>query len=115
MTRDRLSLVGWPGKLLIFLLGLGMLALLTTCVACSSLTTARTGPQDSPATSVGANPTLPEPQKPRLIPTVRIAEAAAWPAGATPVPGGGLQVKSFAAGLEHPRWVYVLPNGDVLV
>lgn len=115
MARDRLSLVGWPGKLMIFLLGLGALLLLTTCVACSSFTAARTGPQDSPATSVGANPTLPAPEKPKLIPTVRIAEARAWPAGATPVPGGGLQVKSFAAGLDHPRWVYVLPNGDVLV
>jgi glucose/arabinose dehydrogenase len=115
MKRDRLSLVGWPGKLMICLLGAGALVLLTTCVACSSLTAARTGPQDSPVSSVGASPTFPAPEKPKLIPTVRIAEARAWPAGATPVPGGGLKVQAFATGLEHPRWLYVLPNGDVLV
>ncbi len=115
MTRNRLPLVGWPGKVMIVLLGLGVLFLLTTCVACSSLTAARSGPQDSPVTSVGASPTLPAPQKPKLIPTVRIAEASAWPTGATPMAGGGLEVKAFATGFDHPRWLYVLPNGDVLV
>ena len=63
---------------------------------------------------VGPNPTLPPPTK-TLIPTVHIAPAAGWPAGATPVAAAGTEVSAFATGLDHPRWVYVLPNGDVLV
>ena len=62
----------------------------------------------------GATPTLPQPVK-RLIPTVNIAPAKGWPSGAKPTAMAGLTVTPFAAGLEHPRWVYVLPNGDVLV
>jgi glucose/arabinose dehydrogenase len=46
---------------------------------------------------------------------VKIAEAKGWPAGAKPTPGDGLVVTEFAAGLSHPRWLYVLPNGDVLI
>jgi glucose/arabinose dehydrogenase len=62
----------------------------------------------------GPNPTLPEPNK-TLIPTVNIAIAASWPKGRTPTAAEGLSVNAFAAGLAHPRWLYVLPNGDVLV
>ena len=62
----------------------------------------------------GANPTLPQPVK-RLIPTVNIAPAKGWPQGAMPIAMAGLTVIPFATGLDHPRWVYVLPNGDVLV
>ena len=63
---------------------------------------------------VGANPTLPPPSK-SLIPTVHIAPAKGWPDGVKPVPAAGTSVTAFAAGLDHPRWIYVLPNGDVLV
>jgi glucose/arabinose dehydrogenase len=63
---------------------------------------------------VGAEPRLPPPN-PTPIPTVKIAEAVGWPAGVTPTAGPGLQVRAFATGLEHPRWLEVLPNGDVLV
>jgi glucose/arabinose dehydrogenase len=62
----------------------------------------------------GPNPALPAPEK-KLIPTVNIAEAKGWPAGATPVAAPGLGVKAFATGLDHPRWLLTLPNGDVLV
>ena len=62
----------------------------------------------------GATPTLPEPVK-RLIPTVNIAPAKGWPAGGMPTPMAGMMVTPFATGLDHPRWVYALPNGDVLV
>jgi glucose/arabinose dehydrogenase len=62
----------------------------------------------------GPNPTLPEPNS-TLIPTVKIAPAKGWPAGATPKAAPGTRVSAFATGLQHPRWVYVLPNGDVLV
>jgi glucose/arabinose dehydrogenase len=84
-------------------------------VACSSFTAAKSGPEASPASTVGPQPDLPRPEKPGLIPTVRIAAATGWPAGARPVAGGGLSVNAFATGLDHARWLYVLPNGDVLV
>ena len=50
-----------------------------------------------------------------LIPTVNIAKAVGWPAGATPIATAGTRVQAFAADLDHPRWLLVLPNGDVLV
>ena len=62
----------------------------------------------------GAHPTLPSPH-PTLIPTVRVARAVSWPAGTRPIAAPGLAVKAFARGLDHPRWLYTLPNGDVLV
>ncbi|MGN6111884.1 MAG: PQQ-dependent sugar dehydrogenase, partial [Luteimonas sp.] len=62
----------------------------------------------------GPAPVLPPPKR-TLIPTVKIAKAVGWPAGVTPTPAAGLQVTAFATGLDHPRWVHVLPNGDVLV
>ena len=64
--------------------------------------------------TTGPNPTLPEPVE-TLIPTVKIAPAKGWPAGVTPKAAPGRRVTTFATGLQHPRWVYVLPNGDVLV
>lgn len=68
----------------------------------------------SPSSGVGPNPPLPEPRK-SWLPTVRIAPAQGWREGASPVPANGLAVTAFASGLDHPRWVVVLPNGDVLV
>ena len=64
--------------------------------------------------TVGPNPTLATPTK-TLIPTVHIAPARGWPAGTTPKAMAGTHVTAFATGLAHPRWVHVLPNGDVLV
>jgi len=63
---------------------------------------------------VGPHPQLPPPN-PSLIPTFNIAPAAGWPANGKPVAAAGLAVNAFAQGLDHPRWLYVLPNGDVLV
>lgn len=63
---------------------------------------------------IGTHPQLPPPN-PTLIPTFNIAQAVGWPANAKPVAASGLTVNAFAAGLDHPRWLYVLPNGDVLV
>jgi glucose/arabinose dehydrogenase len=62
----------------------------------------------------GTHPALPA-ASPALIPTVNIAPARGWPEGAMPTPAPGLQVQAFARGLDHPRWLLVLPNGDVLV
>jgi glucose/arabinose dehydrogenase len=50
-----------------------------------------------------------------LIPTVHVVTASSWPAGTVPTAAPGLRVTPFAAGLDHPRWLYTLPNGDVLV
>jgi len=62
----------------------------------------------------GASPKLPPPRQ-GLIPTINIAPARGWAEGALPRPGGGLRVAAFAEGLDHPRQLIVLPNGDVLV
>ncbi|HEY0333669.1 MAG TPA: sorbosone dehydrogenase family protein [Stenotrophomonas sp.] len=62
----------------------------------------------------GPDPQLPEPVK-RMIPTVKVAPAKGWIDGAMPVPAPDLRVGAFARDLDHPRWLYVLPNGDVLV
>ncbi|WP_408903698.1 PQQ-dependent sugar dehydrogenase [Paeniroseomonas aquatica] len=66
------------------------------------------------AAGTGPNPQLPPPRS-SWIPTVNIAPAVGWPEGARPTPAAGMQVTAFARGLDHPRWLYVLPNGDVLV
>ena len=63
---------------------------------------------------MGRSPTLPAPTA-ALIPTVHIAPAQGWPAGTQPTPMQGLRVTALATGLDHPRWLLVLPNGDVLV
>ncbi len=63
---------------------------------------------------IGPRPTLPRPA-PTLIPTVNIAPAIGWPTGTTPTAAAGVKVSAFAGGFDHPRWLYVLPNGDVLV
>ncbi|MCE9660713.1 MAG: sorbosone dehydrogenase family protein [Burkholderiales bacterium] len=66
------------------------------------------------AAGMGPSPRLPPPNK-TLLPTVNIAPAQGWSSGARPVPGNGVSVSAYAVGLDHPRWLYVLPNGDVLV
>jgi glucose/arabinose dehydrogenase len=64
--------------------------------------------------TLGSNPRLPEPPR-TLIPTVNIAPAKGWPEGVTPKAAAGTRVALYAKDLQHPRWLYVLPNGDVLV
>ncbi len=66
------------------------------------------------AAGFGPDPQLPAPRQ-GLLPTVNIAPASSWPEGATPVAAAGLRVQAFATGLDHPRWLYRLPNGDILV
>ncbi|MCI0995152.1 PQQ-dependent sugar dehydrogenase [Pseudomonas corrugata] len=90
-----------PPHLLIVALAAGL-------VACGESSTLQV------SDGTGPSPKLPEPNK-TLVPTVNIAEAVGWPQGAKPTAAEGLQVGAFAEGLDHPRWLYVLPNGDVLV
>jgi glucose/arabinose dehydrogenase len=63
---------------------------------------------------IGPRPQLPPPEQ-ALIPAVKVAKATGWPTGLTPTPAPGLKVNALATGLQHPRSLYVLPNGDVLV
>jgi glucose/arabinose dehydrogenase len=62
----------------------------------------------------GPNPRLASPE-PSLVPTVNVAKAVGWAEGQKPVAAKGLAVNAFAKDLDHPRWIYVLPNNDVLV
>ncbi len=73
------------------------------------------GPPPPPDQGYGANPTLPGPQPQEGVPTVNIAPTTPWPDNAAPVAPEGFAVTRYAEGLEHPRWLYLLPNGDVLV
>ena len=66
------------------------------------------------ADGTGPHPMLPRPSK-TLIPTIDVVTAKGWLAGETPLAADGLAVKAFATHLNHPRWLHVLPNGDVLV
>jgi glucose/arabinose dehydrogenase len=66
------------------------------------------------AQAVGAAPSIP-PAKPQgALPTLKMPTARGWSPGQAPTPAPGLAVNAFAAGLRHPRWLYVMPNGDVL-
>ena len=84
-------------------------------ISAVSLTTLACGTTGLPvASGFGAHPVLPQPMR-TLIPTIKVAKAVGWPAGTVPVGAVGTTVNAFATGLAHPRFVYVLPNGDVLV
>ncbi len=87
------------------LASLGLACVLTGCGETATLPV---------AAGMGPSPRLPPPNR-TLLPTVNIAPAQGWSAGARPVPGNGVSVSAYAVGLDHPRWLYVLPNGDVLV
>ncbi|NBT31328.1 MAG: sorbosone dehydrogenase family protein, partial [Rhodobacteraceae bacterium] len=65
------------------------------------------------APAVGDAPEVPK-AVPQGIPTLKMPTAKGWIDGHTPVAAAGLKVNAFAAGLKHPRWIHVLPNGDVL-
>ena len=72
------------------------------------------GPDLPSQAGFGEKPTLPAPAK-GVLPTVNFAKALGWPTGAAPTAAPGLQVAAYAQGLSHPRWLYRLPNGDILV
>jgi glucose/arabinose dehydrogenase len=97
-SRDALTGLTGPAALL-------AAAALSACASAAKLpVSAGTGP----------NPTLPPPSR-SLIPMVKVASARGWPPGGKPVAAEGTSVAAFARDLSHPRWLYVLPNGDVLV
>ena len=67
-----------------------------------------------PKRQYGPNPYLPDPHQ-YLLPPMSVPEAMGWAAGQVPSVPAGLQIQAMATGLAHPRMVYALPNGDVLV
>jgi glucose/arabinose dehydrogenase len=87
-----------------------------TVALVASLVLALSGCAQRPGAVVetGPQPVLPAPAK-QWIPKVNIAPAVGWPQDAMPTPAAGLAVAPFGKDLDHPRWLYVLPNGDVLV
>ena len=91
------------------LLAIGIGALALPLAACNEPSTPAAAEQ-----TFGPSPSLPAPAH-SWIPTVNIATATVWPAGGKPAAANGMAVNAFATGLDHPRTVYVLPNGDVLV
>ncbi|WP_174278573.1 PQQ-dependent sugar dehydrogenase [Sphingomonas bacterium] len=62
----------------------------------------------------GSHPRITDPRE-QILPTVKVADVVGWAKGQTPVAAAGLRVQPFATGLDHPRWLLTLPNGDVLV
>lgn len=65
--------------------------------------------------AVGSNPVIPAARPQGSIPTLKMPTAKGWAPGQTPIAAPGLKVNAFATGLKHPRWMHVLPNGDVTV
>lgn len=93
-----------------------MISKLARALVCSSLL-CLAGCDDGsgdPKAQIGANPKLPDIQQ-YWLPPMHIARIVGWKKGETPTVAQGLQAKAFATGLQHPRFLYVLPNGDVLV
>jgi glucose/arabinose dehydrogenase len=90
------------------LLSAAVIALTLTCSACG------TAAHLSLSETEGIHPAIPPPQK-SLLPTIHIAPAEGWKAGEKPTAPAGVSVNALADHLSHPRWLYVLPNGDVLV
>ena len=91
-----------------YLLSVFTVAGLSACIACG--TTARLPVR----AGMGARPELPPPDK-SLVPMINVVDAKGWPADERPLAAQDTRVAAFARDLDHPRWLYALPNGDVLV
>jgi glucose/arabinose dehydrogenase len=85
-----------------------LVPILMACAGCGA--TARLAVSDG----VGPHPVLPAPTK-SLLPKIKVVDARGWPSDESPKAADGLRTNAFARDLDHPRWLYVLPNGDVLV
>jgi glucose/arabinose dehydrogenase len=84
------------------------------CLACLVIVVSCESAKLPVQSGTGASPQLPAPRH-TLIPTVVVSKAIGWNIGQMPVAASGLKTNAFASNLQHPRWLYVLPNGDVLV
>jgi glucose/arabinose dehydrogenase len=94
---------------------IAILAIVLIAIAMLSIVRSRSGKAELPVEAVmGAKPTITDP-KPPLLTTVNIAPVSGWKGSASPIAAAGMKVAPFATGLDHPRWLLALPNGDVLV
>ena len=85
------------------------------CAACIVASSACGSSATLPVSAgTGPDPVLPRPRE-AAIPLINVVTAKGWSPNGTPVAAPGMRVRAFARNLNHPRWVYVLPNGDVLV
>ncbi len=107
-----MAMTGSPRFLPLLLVGT-LAGSLGACAGAGPVTMSTAAEGTMPA-GFGPAPVLPQPDQ-GFLPTVNIAPAERWQAGMGPVPATGLAVQLFANGLDHPRWLHVLPNGDVLV
>src|SRR6476469_7767674 len=82
--------------------------------ACFALTACGVSARLPVSAGEGPHPFIPAPS-PSVIPQLLYVKGKGWPAGAQPLAAEGLSVTAFVTGLDHPRWIYVLPNGDVLI
>ena len=82
---------------------------------CLSALLAACGPTGDLGDPYGGDPSLPAPAEQGPVPVVNVAEAVGWPDGAAPTAPDGFTVTRYAEDLDHPRWMHLLPNGDVLV
>ena len=89
--------------------------LLVVSMAALVLAGCGSGPLAPEGSTYGSDPTLVAPHRNAFLPTVNIAPAVGWPEGVMPTAPQGFRVQAFASGLDHPRWLYRLPNGDILV
>src|SRR5262245_2040373 len=69
----------------------------------------------APEPAWGSAPAVPPARSQGGIPTLKMPTAKGWAEGQKPVAASGLKVNAFATGLQHPRWINVLPNGDVVI
>jgi glucose/arabinose dehydrogenase len=88
-----------------------IISIFVLCIflSCRTITTA-----EVPTSTIGRNPKLPEPSI-SIIPTVNIAKASEWPDKLTPIVSDNFAINLYSKELTHPRWLCVLPNGDILV
>ncbi|WP_407168459.1 PQQ-dependent sugar dehydrogenase [Bradyrhizobium sp. ORS 111] len=70
---------------------------------------------ETPKPAWGSAPEIPTAKSQGAIPTLKMPTARGWDRGQKPTAAPGLKVNAFAAGLDHPRWINLLPNGDVLI
>jgi glucose/arabinose dehydrogenase len=89
-------------------------AVFTSLTVAAALLFGKSASGQAYAPGFGPQPQLPAPER-RLVPVVNVAPVAPWPGEAKPLAVAGFTVSAYARGLDHPRWLYVLPNGDVLV
>ena len=88
--------------------------LVLMCLCMGALAACSDATHEPLPSGIGGTPPLPAPEQ-SLVPTVNAAKAVGWESHEVPLAAEGFEVDAYARNLQHPRWLYVLPNGDVLV